>query len=115
VYMPGVKLGALYSPASSATKFLATPVCELVTVTMAPAITPPVWSVTVPKRRPVLIWENSGRPISITAKPTTTTTPIILLENTRAHRQATTLRLFIGKHPSHRVKLSGVIFHRLLY
>ena len=54
----------VFSRIESATKFRATPVCEFVTATVAPAITPPDWSVTVPRIRPVLICENNDKDIA---------------------------------------------------
>src|SRR6266852_8240175 len=59
LYVPGERLGALYSPASFATRAFATPLSVSKTVTVAPAMTPPLWSVTVPRMRPKLAWENS--------------------------------------------------------
>src|ERR1700730_5713720 len=37
------------------------PLCTSVTVTVAPAITPPLWSVTVPRIRPAVPCANEGR------------------------------------------------------
>src|SRR5437588_12858485 len=89
-YLPAFKLGAMYSPAPSVTKFRATPVSVLVTVTMAPAITPPDWSVTVPKMRPVLIWENAGIPASKVTHPRPRTNLIGLLKVTHPAKRAIT-------------------------
>ena|SRR5437879_2017644 len=100
-YLPAFKLGARYSPAPSVTKFRATPVSVFVTVTMAPTITPPVWSVTVPRMRPVLTWENSGNPKRSTAEPKPATTRIALLKITHAAKRATRLRNFIGSPHQH--------------
>src|SRR5207253_3265244 len=61
VYFPGCRLGALYSPASSVVSARDTPLSTSRTVTVAPAITPPVWSVTVPRIRPELPCEKRGR------------------------------------------------------
>src|SRR5579863_8508883 len=60
VYAPGVRFGALYSPASSDVRVRETPLAVSMTVTVAPATTPPLWSVTVPIMRPVLPCENAG-------------------------------------------------------
>src|SRR5579864_1167071 len=59
--MLGVKLGALYSPDSSVVRTRATPRCVSMTVTVAPATTPLVWSVTVPRIRPKSPCENTGK------------------------------------------------------
>ena len=48
VYVPGSRAGVTYWPAPSATKFRVTPRATSVTVTMAPAMAPPVWSNTPP-------------------------------------------------------------------
>src|SRR5712692_7418965 len=57
--MPGIRVGALYSPASSVIRVRATPLSLSTMVTVAPAMTPPLWSVTIPRMRPKLAWENS--------------------------------------------------------
>src|ERR1700685_4810961 len=49
------------------------PRCTSNTVTVAPARTPPLWSVTDPRRRPALPCENIGRLTSNTQAPTINT------------------------------------------
>src|SRR5467141_3850361 len=61
LYVLGMRVGALYSPGSFVTKIFDTPLSVYVMVTVAPATTPPLWSVTVPRIRPELPCENSGR------------------------------------------------------
>src|SRR5258706_11786860 len=61
LYVPGLRVGALYSPASFVTRVFVTPLSVSMTVTVAPDTTPPLWSVTVPMIRPALPCENSGR------------------------------------------------------
>src|SRR5467141_3983409 len=61
LYVLGMRVGALYSPGSFVTKIFDTPLSVSVTVTVAPATTPPLWSVTVPIIRPELPCEKSGR------------------------------------------------------
>src|SRR5205807_9804557 len=61
LYALGTRFGALYSPGSFVTRIFDTPLSVSVTVTVAPDITPPLWSVTVPRIRPELPCENSGR------------------------------------------------------
>src|ERR1700692_3783995 len=70
VKAPGVRLGALYSPASSVGSVRVTPLAVSSTVTVAPATTPPLWSVTVPIMRPKLPCENAGRQSKSTPKLT---------------------------------------------
>src|SRR3984893_2025600 len=64
LYVPGVRLGALNEPESSVVNARATPLCTSVTVTVAPEIAPPVWSVIAPRIRPALPWANEDRDIS---------------------------------------------------
>src|SRR5467141_2181014 len=61
LYAPGMRLGALYSPGSFVIKVFVTPLSVSVTDTVAPEMTPPLWSVIVPRIRPELPCENSGR------------------------------------------------------
>src|SRR5713101_7944704 len=61
LYVLGMRVGALYSPGSFVIKVFVTPLSVSVTVTVAPDMTPPLWSVTVPMIRPRLPCENSGR------------------------------------------------------
>src|SRR5580658_1015937 len=62
-----MSVGALYAPASSVVSVRATPLSVSKTVTMAPEMTPPLWSVTVPRIRPKLPCENAGRQSKSTA------------------------------------------------
>src|SRR5579864_615863 len=59
--MLGVKLGALYSPDSSVVRTRVTPRSVSMIVTVAPATTPLLWSVTVPRIRPKSPCENTGK------------------------------------------------------
>src|SRR5712691_5788938 len=61
LYVLGMRVGALYSPGSFVVKIFDTPLSVSVTVTVAPDMTPPLWSVIVPRIRPELPCENSGR------------------------------------------------------
>src|SRR5712692_8970117 len=61
LYVLGTRVGALYSPGSFVVRTFDTPLSVSVTVTVAPATTPPLWSVTVPRIWPELPCENSGR------------------------------------------------------
>src|SRR5260370_13542514 len=56
-----MRVGALYSPGSFVIKVFVTPVDVSVPVTVAPDMMPPLWSVIVPRIRPELPCENSGR------------------------------------------------------
>src|ERR1700686_3762106 len=60
------------------------PLCTSRTVTVAPAIAPPLWSVTDPRMRPALPCENSGRHIRNTptvAANTRRQTPVFIRKN----------------------------------
>src|SRR5882762_7572206 len=81
LYVPGLRVGALYSPGSFVTKVFVTPLSVSVMVTVAPATTPPLWSVTVPTIRPALPCENSGRQSS--------SIPIVPTSNCKALRNST--------------------------
>src|SRR5712664_586376 len=61
LYDPGVRLGALYIPSSFVTKDFVMPLSVSVTDTVAPDMTPPLWSVIVPQSLPKTPCENSGR------------------------------------------------------
>src|ERR1700730_2932697 len=63
-YVPGSRSGATYSPAWPVVKVRETPLWASKTVTMAPAIVPPLASVTVPEMRPRLPCANKGRQIT---------------------------------------------------
>src|SRR5204862_1650584 len=58
-YLPVGRLGAVYSPAESLTTVRVNPVPELVSVMVAPGMTAPVLSVTVPRMVPVTAWAAS--------------------------------------------------------
>ena len=58
----------MYSPALSAVSVLVWPRSTSITETMAPAMAPPVWSVTVPRIRPAFPWEKTGRLINNTPR-----------------------------------------------
>src|SRR5690349_4981830 len=60
VYVPGRRLGALYSPALSVVNVRVKFLCVSTIVTVAPTTAPPVGSVTEPRIRPALPWENAG-------------------------------------------------------
>src|SRR5467141_2822616 len=87
LYVPGLRVGALYSPASFDVRVFATPLSVSVAVTVAPDMTPPVWSVTVPRIRPELPCENSGRQ--------SRSTPIVLPSNCMAFRKLTPQNLLL--------------------
>src|SRR6266849_3585409 len=74
--MPGIRVGALYSPASSVVRVRATPLSLSMIVTVAPDMTPPLWSETIPRMRPKLACENNETVNSNTprAAPSTETT-----------------------------------------
>src|ERR1700730_8283163 len=59
-YVPGIKLGAAKAPAASDVSSREVPRSWSVTVTVAPAITPPLSSVTLPIMRPKLSCEKAG-------------------------------------------------------
>src|SRR5690242_20477905 len=81
LYVLGRRVGALYSPGSLVTRVFVTPLSGAVTVTVATEMTPPLWSVTVPRIRPELPCENSGRQ--------SRSTPIAPASNCRAFRKRT--------------------------
>src|ERR1700704_3491596 len=81
LYVPELSGGALYSPGSFVTRVFVTPLSVSVMVTVAPATTPPLWSVTVPTIRPALPCENSGRQRN--------SSPIVPLSNSKAFRNPT--------------------------
>src|SRR5439155_11720086 len=60
VYVPGIRFGAEYAPASSVVRFRATPRATSVIVTAAPGIKAPLWSFTVPEIRPFAVCEKIG-------------------------------------------------------
>src|SRR2546425_182206 len=61
VYVPGIRLGALYSPASSVVRVRARPLSLSIMLTVAPGMTAPVESLTLPRIRPKLPCANSGK------------------------------------------------------
>src|SRR5712664_2823982 len=87
LYVLGTRVGALYSPGSFVTKVFDTPLSVSVTVTVAPATTPPLWSVIVPMIRPKLPCENNGRQ--------SRSTPIAPPSNCTAFRKLTPQNLLL--------------------
>src|ERR1700688_4159686 len=73
MYVPGISVGALYSPTSFVVRVRATTLCVSTMVTVATGMTPPLWSVTIPRIRPKLVCENRGRHISSTPSVTPST------------------------------------------
>ena len=65
---PGIRLGALYSPASSVVSVRVTPLSVSRTDTVAPATTPPLWSETVPRIRAEPPCEYAGKQSKSRAK-----------------------------------------------
>ena len=63
VYLPVGRDGAVYSPAASVTSVRVKPVLTFLSVTLAPGITAPLVSVTVPRSVPVTAWAAS-EPVS---------------------------------------------------
>src|SRR5437879_3873497 len=61
VYVPGISVGSLYSPASSVVTVRAGPLCVSIMLTVAPGRTAPVESLTLPRIRPKLPCPNSAR------------------------------------------------------
>src|SRR5258708_39805167 len=66
--MPGSRADAKYAPAASEVKARASPLCTSVTVTVAPGITEPLWSETLPVMRPSSACGNAGRQINDSAR-----------------------------------------------
>src|SRR5437773_1434465 len=71
VYVPGIRVGALYSPASSDVTVRVRPLCVSIMFTVAPGRTAPVGSLTLPRIRPKL-------PCAIRAKEKSNTTRVVL-------------------------------------
>src|SRR5438034_3596023 len=78
VYVPGVNVGALYSPASSEVTVRARPLCVSMMLTVAPGMTAPVGSLTLPRIRPKLPCADSAREKSNTSRVVMSTHPVIL-------------------------------------
>ena len=63
--MPGIKRGAVKTPAEDDITFVATPVASLVTLTATPGITAPLGSVTIPVIVPRLTCAHAALAISV--------------------------------------------------
>src|SRR5438093_2025454 len=71
VYVRGIRLGAFYSPASSVVRVRARPLSLSIMLTVAPGMTAPVESLTLPRIRPKL-------PCADSAKEKSNTTAVVL-------------------------------------
>src|SRR5579864_1635493 len=91
-----MSVGALYSPASSVVRVRATPLSLSMIVTVAPDMTPPVWSVTAPRRRPKVPWENSDMENSSTPRTVDNKNAILFLRPQKDVRNPDVLGLIVS-------------------
>src|SRR5437016_10275464 len=78
VYVPGISVGALYSPASSVVTVRARPLCVSMMLTVAPGSTAPVGSLTLPRIRPKLPCADSAKEKNNTTRVVLNTHVVIL-------------------------------------
>src|SRR5439155_25378839 len=78
VYVPGIRVGALYRPASSGVTGRARPLCVSTIRMLAPGRTAPVWSLTLPRIRPKFARANIAKEKSNTTRVVMSTHPVSL-------------------------------------